>query len=671
MNKNDYGDNMQSFWIWLDKDNKQDEFADFVDFFDSDGSGKYTAEISASGDYIMYVNGKLASFGQYRDYPHYKVKDMLDITDFVKNGKNTVKIIAWHTGVKCFTFATEKSGVRYEIKKNGSTVAVSDEKTLCRKDKGYISGKCESITPQLGLNYHYDASAEDEWISSDGAGGFATATVVDGYGDCIDRPVKKLVTLPLLEGKKVGDGEFKYVTDTQRLSVKMTEAVMAEKVENADGKYYVYDLGKEECGYLYLDINAKEVAKIDVSYGERLENGRVPASIDMRNFTLDYTAKKGKQTFVGYFRRLGLRYLQLNVHGEAKINVCGILPVRYPMKKKELNTDDALRKKIYDVACHTLELCVHEYYEDCPWREQCSYNTDSRLQMLYDYYAFGEYGMARATLELMSRGVRKDGFMPLCYPSSLDLPIPSFSLAFFEQVYEYLYYSKDEEFVKGKLPLLTNLAEKFIERLDGGVLNKFGGEFWNFYEWKDTLDGTDKTDKGGEATLTLLFSYALGYFIKTLEYLGKDATRYVSIRSSLNENIYSVFYDKERKLFKTFGNDAYNGKASVLVNSLAVLCRIKGSDGKEITELIKENKDSETTVGTSLSMNMFRFDAILSATGDKEFVLSEIDKLYSKMLDEGATTFWETELGYKDFGNAGSLCHGWSALPVYYYRKLL
>ena len=41
------------------------------------------------------------------------------------------------------------------------------------------------------------------------------------------------------------------------------------------------------------------------------------------------------------------------------------------------------------------------------------------------------------------------------------------------------------------------------------------------------------------------------------------------------------------------------------------------------------------------------------------------------MLDEGATTFWETMAGWKDFQNAGSLCHGWSALAAYYYRRLL
>ena len=37
-----------------------------------------------------------------------------------------------------------------------------------------------------------------------------------------------------------------------------------------------------------------------------------------------------------------------------------------------------------------------------------------------------------------------------------------------------------------------------------------------------------------------------------------------------------------------------------------------------------------------------------------------------KMLDMGATTFYETEEGASSFGGAGSLCHGWSALPIYY-----
>ena len=39
------------------------------------------------------------------------------------------------------------------------------------------------------------------------------------------------------------------------------------------------------------------------------------------------------------------------------------------------------------------------------------------------------------------------------------------------------------------------------------------------------------------------------------------------------------------------------------------------------------------------------------------------------MVFSGATSFWETELGADDFDGAGSLCHGWSAAPLYLLEK--
>ena len=70
-------------------------------------------------------------------------------------------------------------------------------------------------------------------------------------------------------------------------------------------------------------------------------------------------------------------------------------------------------------------------------------------------------------------------------------------------------------------------------------------------------------------------------------------------------------------------------------------------------------------------MNTFFYDALLRF-GDryKAWILGDIRRKYKKMLDCGADTFWETEKGWRDFDGAGSLCHGWSALPVYYLNKL-
>jgi len=73
----------------------------------------------------------------------------------------------------------------------------------------------------------------------------------------------------------------------------------------------------------------------------------------------------------------------------------------------------------------------------------------------------------------------------------------------------------------------------------------------------------------------------------------------------------------------------------------------------------------------SLSMKIFKYDALLATDKEKyqEWVLNEIREEYGKMIEQG-NTVWETIDGASAFDDAGSLCHGWSAIPVYYYTKL-
>ncbi|MBO5069502.1 MAG: hypothetical protein J6C37_03975, partial [Roseburia sp.] len=72
----------------------------------------------------------------------------------------------------------------------------------------------------------------------------------------------------------------------------------------------------------------------------------------------------------------------------------------------------------------------------------------------------------------------------------------------------------------------------------------------------------------------------------------------------------------------------------------------------------------------SISMSIYVYEALLKYPekyGD--YVLNEIECIWGKMLSAGADTFWETDLGADDFDMAGSMCHGWSAVPVYLFGK--
>ena len=69
----------------------------------------------------------------------------------------------------------------------------------------------------------------------------------------------------------------------------------------------------------------------------------------------------------------------------------------------------------------------------------------------------------------------------------------------------------------------------------------------------------------------------------------------------------------------------------------------------------------------TLSSLLYLVKALMPLNPSARGLVSEsIARYWEPMICAGATSFWETQYGGDDFGQAGSLCHGWSALPVYY-----
>ena len=102
-------------WIWKAGEILSDEFADFVTEFDATGVSPYTLTIAADSNYTVYINGELAAYGQYADYPTYKVCDRIDVTKFVKAGKNRMVIVVWYYGDNTQTYIHGDPGVIFEL----------------------------------------------------------------------------------------------------------------------------------------------------------------------------------------------------------------------------------------------------------------------------------------------------------------------------------------------------------------------------------------------------------------------------------------------------------------------------------------------------------------------------------------------------------------------------
>ena len=75
-------------------------------------------------------------------------------------------------------------------------------------------------------------------------------------------------------------------------------------------------------------------------------------------------------------------------------------------------------------------------------------------------------------------------------------------------------------------------------------------------------------------------------------------------------------------------------------------------------------------VPVTLSCTLFKYEALLRRPRTyATWVREDIGRIWGGMLYAGATSFWETARGGWDFDRAGSLCHGWSAVPLYFYYR--
>lgn len=643
----DYSD-----WIWCRRAPGVDEYGEFYDTFDYTGEMGVTMCICADSNYAVYVNGKLAACGQYADYPYDKVYDTVDLTNYCRRGKNHLAVVVWYYGLpSSSTYYLGQASLRYAVREGHNCVCISTDKTQSRLSRAYKQHRRKIITGQLGLTFSYDATAEDGWMTGEGEG-MSDSVLVRQAPAMRPRPCKKL---------------------------ELEAPVPGREIARLDDGAILYDLGREEVGFLSLALTSLQEQKIMVAYGEHIVDGRVRRVIGGRDFSVEYVAKAGENEYVNPFRRLACRYLEIQApHPEwLKVEEIAIVPTMYPLTSSDEPVMNDTQKRIYDACVRTLRLCMHEHYEDCPWREQSLYAMDSRNQILCGYYAFGEYQFPRANLELIAKDDRADELLAICYPSSFDLAIPSFSLHFITEAYEYLTYSGDKHFLRKIFPKMKRVVGAFLGNMENGLALPFQSNenfrYWNFYEWREGLQGTLRLDVPQESDAHVVLNCLLLCALRDMVEISKslhdrDAeASYQAAADALAPRIKETFFDAERGLFiNCAGSELY----SQLGNSLAILGEVVV--GEEAERVAKNMIEDANMTPTSTSMQCFTYDALLKVSERyADYVLADIEKKYLPMLEGGTGTVWETELGAADFGRAGSLCHGWSAMPIYYYHKLL
>jgi hypothetical protein len=232
---------------------------------------------------------------------------------------------------------------------------------------------------------------------------------------------------------------------------------------------------------------------------------------------------------------------------------------------------------------------------------------------------------------------------------------------------EYIEHTGDTSLSSELYDKLCGILEEFMSRKKNGLINKpLGENMWNFYDWSSYSEGS-KSKCGifdTDLVINALTIIALDSFEYICEQIGRDfpfVGEAEKIRAAARKDflcadgLYTMHRDQVH--------------VTVLCNTLAILSGIAGNNERE---RICEAITSGSLIDCSLSMKALEYTALLDTDTNKykSYILDEIRKGYKAMLDADSDTVWETALGESDFGGAGRLCHGWSAIPIYIYHKL-
>jgi hypothetical protein len=618
-------------WIWIDKEGGVDEYGEFTALFAAaaEKGEKTVCRISVDGDYTLFINGEFVSSNQYGDFEHYKIYDELDISPYVREGENEICILVWHIGRNFQRYVSAGAGLIFELEQNGGIILASSRNILCRKSAAYESGRAKIITPQMGFGFAYDATKE-------GQGEYRPSFEVDKKCTFYPRPIKKL---SVLECKEI-------------------------HIVKNEGNYYLIDMGEETVGLPTLDFFSDTEQKVVVCWGEDLKDDHVRRILGISDFSFEYNCKKGHNAYTNHMLRISGRYLELYAEKNIELNYLGVIKQVYDVAEKENTLTDELDRRIYDLCVRTLKLSMMEHYVDTPWREQCLYVFDSRNQMLCGYKAFdkGNSNYARSNLKLVSEDRRDDRLLAICYPCGDDLTIPSFSLYYFMAIREYLEHTGDLSLANEVYDKLLSVLGAFLDNRKNGLICRFEGcNHWNFYDWTEHMEGHLRCSDESVPDLMIncLFITALENLRVIAGLIGRKF-EYGELIKEIREKTKKTFYNCEKDAYSmTVGGDDF----TVLGNCFAILSGVC-DDGRELVERIARGEFIDCT----LSMRCFKYDTMLKADAERwqGWIRDEIRRDYKKMLDAGATSVWETIDGAEAFGGWGSLCHGWSAVPILY-----
>jgi hypothetical protein len=484
--------------------------------------------------------------------------------------------------------------------------------------------------------------------------------------------------------------------------------------------HLVIDFGKEMIGYFEFDLDAPEGAILDGSGFEGLDDGGIFWTMNTRN-SFRYVCRAGRQVFRSHERR-GFRYLSLTLRvfdRPIRIRHISNYLATYPVAEVgHFACSDETLTKIWEVGAYTVRLCMLDTYVDCPTYEQVYWVGDARNSALVNAVAFGAFDLSDRCVRLTGQSLSpelKRVKPPYLEAMRTHMTTSHVVSGWFDEIpmwnFLWVWMAWETYLLTGNRGALADYyvdVRECLRRCEGFLSPRDlldVPEVWNLVDW-----AAQDLERDGEViSNTVLMAQALDCAAEMAQTLAKPdeaaAHRELAARLRAAVNLYGWsdeyqgYVDTVRDAagYTTFKArreaagvpvEAYADylkkiRISEPTNTLALLCRsvpaarvdavmryvLAAKEGKFIGSspwMARFGKTEEIVPVGSPWFLFFTLETLFQV-GHDEDALQLLREQWNRMLEKGATTFWETFPGHIGGGHwSRSLCHGWSAAPAYF-----
>ncbi|MCX7425564.1 MAG: alpha-L-rhamnosidase N-terminal domain-containing protein [Planctomycetia bacterium] len=503
-----------------------------------------TAYITADTFYRLWIDGQLVMHGPARSSRGKATVDPVDVGRYLKQGKNTLTIEAFH-GVCPFETLTQAPGVLCELEADSDgkrEIVAATDATWEAAEITAWSRQSLRFSYQRGWVEQYDGREvlREQWrpavvlgkvgtppwrkvelrdiplpaplVSvpptavvavqrSDGAVG--KIEPVERYDlDGVSRPEwdRRSEWLRRLEGENLRDDAAAAVNPAG-----VTGKGAGDTLLEGDGASIAYDLGLGYVGFLGFEVTGRNGQVLEIAWNERLAgDGAVRPRAQVGNNAIRYVLREGRQSLVTFMPQF-VRYFRVVQRGEGRITLhrLGLTEYRFDGQPKgDFRCSDDALNRIYGGAARTAMLCTLDAYMDCPHRERNTmYTLEAYSIEKILYPRFGDTSVSRRSILYGADSVDDPdrlgppGLVQLAYPMHLPYYhciIPGGPLFWVLHMGVYERCSGDTKLIGEMIPVMrANLAAFDPWRNSDGLLDMTGvPSVWLFFDYADVrVDG--------------------------------------------------------------------------------------------------------------------------------------------------------------------------------------